>query len=420
MLTAAIRSTFLQAQPQLFPTLAICGKIASRQFSTTALRPMRGLLYYGRKDVRYSEDAPEPMVKNDSDVKIKIAYCGICGTDLHEYLDGPIFFPKNGAKDKISGMKLPLVEGHELSGTVVEVGNGVKNVKVGDRVVVEASGHCSDKARYKGSVKQVKEYCNSCKKGMPNICRDMNFLGLGVAPGGFGEYIVYGADHVLKVPSSIPIDVAALVEPISVAWHAVENSNFKPGQTALVLGGGPIGLAAILALKGHKAGKIVCSEPAKLRRDFAEKLGAEVFNPMEHKNINADLKALVPENEGFHASFDCSGVPATFATSIEALSSGGTAVNVAIWADKPIQYRPMALSFEEKHATGSMGYLVKDFEDVLDAMDKGLIPIESARMLITGKVPLANTIDVAYKNLIEHKESNVKILVSLTDEPTDI
>ncbi|VEU19703.1 DEKNAAC100221 [Brettanomyces naardenensis] len=377
---------------------------------------MKGLLYYKSGDLRYSEEVPEPIVVNDNDVKIKIAYCGICGTDLHEYLEGPIFFPKPGAMDKISGFKLPLCPGHEMSGVVTEVGSKVTNVKPGDHVVVEASSHCSDRARYKETVSQDIPFCSACKAGKPNICKDLNFLGLGTGSGGFGQFVVYGADHVLKLPDFMPLDVSALCEPISVAWHAVELAKFKPGQTALVLGGGPIGLAAILALKGHKAGRIVVSEPALIRRQFAQKLGAEVFNPLDHKDAISDLKNLLPETEGFDASFDCSGVPVTFQTSIEALGPGGIAVNVAIWADKPIQYIPMDLTYQEKFATGSMGYVVKDFAEVIHAFEEGLIPVESARVLITGKVTPKETVQKGFKELIDHKEANVKILVTPNGE----
>lgn len=407
------------ANPTTFRAIRSCSaRIPVRAFSNTAFTQMKGILYYGNRDVRYTETAPEPQLVNGDDVKVKIGYCGICGTDLHEYLDGPIFFPQKEGFNKISGFKLPQVEGHEMSGTVIAVGPDVKNIKVGDNCVVEATGHCSDKSHFKSTVKQNQPECAPCKHGKPNLCNDMGFLGLGVASGGFGQYVVYGASHVVKVPKKIPLDIAALVEPISVAWHAVERSSFKPGQTALVLGGGPIGLATILALRGHQAGKIVCSEPALLRRDFAAKFGAEVFNPAEHKDFIKDLKALVPETEGFDTSFDCSGVPATFTTSIGALSVGGTAVNVAIWADKPISYQPMCLSYQEKFATGSMGYIVKDFEEVVKALDNGLIPLDVAKLMITGKVGVKDAVSVGYKSLIEHKESNVKILVSPNDLPT--
>ncbi|GMG19464.1 unnamed protein product [Ambrosiozyma monospora] len=373
---------------------------------------MKGLLYYGNKDVRYSEDVEEPQIVNANDVKVKVAFCGICGTDLHEYLEGPIFFPKPGNKNGISGMELPLCPGHEFSGTVVGIGSGVTNVKVGDRVVVEATSHCSDRSRYKDAVAQDLGFCKACEFGHPNCCTDLSFCGLGGASGAFGQYIVYGADHVLPIPDKLPLDIAVLVEPLSVAWHAVERANFQPGQTALVLGGGPIGLATVLALQGHKAGKIVVSEPALIRRQFAEKLGANVFDPTKSENPIADLKMMVPENEGFHASFDCSGVPATYSTSVFALGPSGIAVNVAIWPSTLIDHEPMSLTYQEKLATGSMCYVVKDFQEVIKALDDGLIAIDRARVLITGKVDVKDGIEGGYKQLIEHKESNVKILVA--------
>ncbi|KAF6006089.1 hypothetical protein HII13_005209 [Brettanomyces bruxellensis] len=371
---------------------------------------MKGLLFYDRGDLRYS-DIPEPEIEDENQVKVKVAYCGICGTDLHEYLEGPIFFPKKGDVNPISGATVPICPGHEMSGIVEKVGSNVTHLKPGDHVVIEASAHCSDMVHYKKTV-EPKPFCSACKAGKPNCCKNTNFIGLGVASGGFGQYVVYGAEHILKVPDSIPIDTAALVEPISVAWHGVERANFKPGQTALVLGGGPIGLASILALRGHKAGKIVCSEPALIRRELAKKLGAEVFNPMDHKDPIGDLKALVPETEGFDASFDCSGIPVTFSTSIDALGPGGTAVNVAIWADKPIKYIPMCLTYQEKFATGSMGYVVDDFAAVIKAIDSGLIPIDCIRHMITGKVEPKDTVEKGFKELITHKETNVKILVT--------
>lgn len=375
---------------------------------------MKGLLYYGNKDIRYSEDIEEPQIVNANDVKIKVAFCGICGTDLHEFLDGPIFFPKSTAdKDKISGLSLPLCPGHEFSGTVLEIGSDVTNVKPGDNVVVEATGHCIDRLRYKDTIQQDLPFCSSCKLGKPNCCDSLGFCGLGVGNGAMSEKVVYGSSHVIKIPDTLPLDIAALVEPLSVAWHAVEIANFKEGQTALVLGGGPIGLATILALKGHKAGKVICSEPALIRRQFAEKLGAQVFNPMDHKDDAIEvLKSFTEDNIGFDASFDCSGIKITYEQSIDALRTCGIAVNVAIWPNKPIAVNPMTLTYHEKVSTGSMCYVVKDFEQVIDALDKKLIDPEVAKHLITGKFNLRDGIAKGFQQLIDHKESNVKVLVT--------
>lgn len=141
---------------------------------------MKGLLYYGREEIRYSEDIPEPQIKNPNDVKVKIAYCGICGTDLHEFLDGPIFFPQPNGRSEISGKKLPLCPGHEFSGVIEEVGTGVTKFQRGDRVVVEATSHCSDRERYKDEIEDKDlSFCAACKAEKPNCCKRLSFVGLG-------------------------------------------------------------------------------------------------------------------------------------------------------------------------------------------------------------------------------------------------
>lgn len=374
---------------------------------------MKGLLYYGKEQLRYSEEIEEPQIKNPNDVKLKVAYCGICGTDLHEYLDGPIFFPGPNCRSEISGKQLPLCPGHEFSGIVDSVGSGVTKFKPGDRVVCEATSHCSDRERYKDEIEDKNlDFCAACKSNKPNCCKRLSFVGLGTDHGAFGQYVVYGEDHMLHIPDDLPLDLAALVEPLAVAWHAVNRANFKPGQTAVVLGGGPIGLCTILALQGHQAGRIVCSEPAAIRREFAAKLGAEVFNPMEHIDPISSLKNLLPETEGFTASFDCSGIQKTFDTSIDVLGPGGTAVNVAIWPNVPVQFVPMCLTYQEKFATGSMCYVTQDFKEVLDAIAAKKISKDSMRLLITGKVDAKDGIEGGFMQLINHKETNVKVMIA--------
>lgn len=376
---------------------------------------MKGLLYHGNHDLRYSDSIETPTIGCKDDVLIDVAWCGICGTDLHEYLEGPIFLPKEGEPNKISHHTLPICLGHEFSGIVKKVGDNMKDkFKPGDRVVAEASGHCSDKIRF--DPKNKDPTCAACKMGHTNICRDLGFLGLGVGHGAFSERVVVGGAHVLKIPDNIPLDVAALVEPIAVAWHAVEVSPFQPGDDALVLGAGPIGLAMILALQGHNAGKIVVSEPTQTRSQQAAKLGAETFNPMDKKfnspsEVTEALRAMAAEGEGFKHSYDCSGVPVTFTTSIEALAPKGVAVNVAVWQHKPVNHYVMDLTMQEKFATGSMGYIVADFEGVLKAFADGRIDPENAKNLITGKVHLENAMEDGFFQLMKNREKHIKILV---------
>ncbi|CCD26379.1 (R,R)-butanediol dehydrogenase NDAI_0H02050 [Naumovozyma dairenensis CBS 421] len=377
---------------------------------------MRAVAYYKKGDIHFSSTLPEPKINSPDEVLIEVSYCGICGTDLHEYTDGPIFFPKDGETNPLSNIPLPQPMGHEFSGFVKAIGSNVTKVEVGDKVVVEAGCGCKDVHRWPDSKlyeKRKDTFCSACENGIDNCCENYDFTGLGVVGGAFAERVVVGERHIVKLPEEVPTDVGALVEPISVAWHAVRVSKFEKGKSALILGAGPIGLAAILALKAHGASKIVVSELAERRRILASKMGVEVFDPSKHgDNAVTELRNIPRGQHGFDYAFDCSGVKATFNTALKALSFRGCAVNVAIWGPKPIDYYPMEITLQEKNLTGSIGYTVQDFEEVVAAMHKGDISIEECRHLITGKYKLEDGWDKGFMELMNHKEKNIKILLT--------
>ncbi|CUM62476.1 uncharacterized protein PRCAT00000026001 [Priceomyces carsonii] len=379
---------------------------------------MKAIVYHGRNDVRYHEDYPEPQLERPTDVKIKVHYCGICGSDLKEYTDGPIFFSQEGSKNKISNKSAPLCMGHEISGEIVEVGKDVDNVAVGDKVVVEVTGTCCDSFMFPNSPGYNMPKCEACQEGRYNACSYLALTGLGFDDGGFASYLVTHSRKAIKFDDDIPMDVAALTQPIAVSWHAVRISNFRKGLTALILGGGPIGLTTIFALKGHQAGQIVVSEPALARRRLAEKLGVKVFDPCG-KTVDQcveGLKALSPNGNGFQSSFDCSGVPDTFSIGLKALIVGGTAVNVAVWAHKAVPFYPMDITFSEKLMTGSICFVKKDFEEVVKALEDGLIPLDEVKLLITSKIHLEDGVEKGFKELLYHKDKHIKILFSPKDE----
>ena len=190
---------------------------------------MKAARWYKAGDVRV-DDVPEPQIDDDYDVKIKLHWCGICGSDLHEYLGGPIFIPV-GEPNPITHEVAPVILGHEFSGEVVEVAPGVTNVKPGDRVVVEPL--------------DVDETCPACKEGLYNLCVHLGFHGLAGKGGGFAEYTTFRHKFVHKIPDGLSFERAALVEPIAVGYHSLESGGFKPGMTAVVAGAGTIGLATI-------------------------------------------------------------------------------------------------------------------------------------------------------------------------------
>lgn len=373
---------------------------------------MRGLAYFKKGDIHFTKELPEPVIKADDELIIDVAYCGVCGTDLHEYTDGPIFMPKDGEVNSLSNESLPQAMGHEMSGYVVKVGLKVTKFKVGDRVVVEASAACVDLHRWPNSKLANAPQCDACKNGCENCCEYAGFTGLGVSGGGFAERMKAIEHHVVKLPDFLPMDVGALIEPLSVAWHGAKVAKFKEGNTALVLGSGPIGLAMILVLKAQGAKKIVVSEPASIRRELAEKLNVQTFDPSKHGESAVEKLRSIPEGgNGFDFAFDCSGVAPTFNTGIAAVHYRGTYCNVAIWG-KGLDFNPMDITLQEKNLTGSIGYTVEDFKQVVHAFETKKIDPEECKLLITGKQKIEEGWEKGFLELMNHKDIHIKILLT--------
>lgn len=375
---------------------------------------MKGLVYHGPKDLRYDTDVPTPSISHPLEVLIDVHYCGICGTDLKEYSsDVPNFFDPNNGPNKITGLSPPLCMGHEIAGIVTAIGNEVTTVQVGDHVVVDPSVHCADLPRFKDTTPVHQHHkCVQCRRGLTNICDHLSLCGLGATNGGLAETFVTSEAHTIVVPKSIPLEVAALTQPLAVSYHAVRISHFKPGSSALVIGGGAIGLAAILSCFGFKASSVICSEIAELRRKNAEQLGAKGFNPATSKDNVADLLALSPGGHGYDYVFDCTGLEVTLHTALAVCISNGTIVNVAIWGNHPIRFFPMSVTKHEKHLLGSMCYTREDFEGVLAAFDRGDMSIEATKKLITTVVSLENGIEGGFDHLIKNKDTEVKVLIT--------
>lgn len=227
---------------------------------------MKAARFYNKGDIRI-EDIPEPTVAPGT-VGINVAWCGICGTDLHEFMEGPIFIPPCGHPHPISGESAPVTMGHEFSGVVYAVGEGVDDIKVGQHVVVEPYIIRDDVPTGEGS-----NY---------HLSKDMNFIGLGGCGGGLSEKIAVKRRWVHPISDKIPLDQAALIEPLSVGHHAYVRSGAKEGDVALVGGAGPIGLllAAVLKAKGIK---VIITELSKARKDKAREAGVAdyILDPSE-------------------------------------------------------------------------------------------------------------------------------------------
>ncbi|KUI64287.1 putative diacetyl reductase [(R)-acetoin forming] 2 [Cytospora mali] len=355
---------------------------------------MNAVQFYGQRDVRL-EKVPLPDQVKTGWVRIAPKFCGICGTDLHEYLGGANLIPTPEHPHALTKESLPLTIGHEFSGVVEEVGEGVTHVKKGDRV-------CIQPTLWDGS-------CLSCKRGLVNCCDKNGFLGLSGWGGGMSEHTNAPSEAVKLLPDNVSLEVGALVEPLSVGWHAVNISPYREGDSALVLGGGPIGLAVIQALISRGCKNIIVSEVAKRRREFAISFGAHHVVDPTVSDLVTEVKKMT-ENKGADVGFDCAGVQAALDPAFESLRARGTLVNVAVW-EKRASINMKQIVFREKSYMGVATYTDGDFEAVIDAISTGKMSPEG---MITKKIPMDKVADQGFKTLVEDKDSHVKILVDMS------
>lgn len=186
-----------------------------------------------------------------------------------------------------------------------------------------------------------------------------------------------------------------MIEPLAVGWHAVKVSPIQPGETALVLGGGPIGLSVIQALRAQGVGLVIVSEMAEKRKQFARQFGADHILDPTKDDVPARCKELSPDGEGPTCVFDAAGVQAGLDSAIDALRVRGTLVNIAIW-EKGCQLMPTKILLKEKKYMGVVTYSRGDFQDVLNAISHGTI---APAPMITKKIKLKDIIeDVSLTN----------------------
>jgi (R,R)-butanediol dehydrogenase / meso-butanediol dehydrogenase / diacetyl reductase len=348
---------------------------------------MRAAVWYAKNDVRV-ENVPEPPAPGKGEVKIKVFQTGICGSDLHEYDAGPIFIPTEELHP-LTGRKAPLILGHEFSGEVVEVGQGVTNVRVGDRVAPDAAQHCG--------------VCYMCKVNRYSLCEKLAFTGL-MTDGSFAEYVNVPAYTCYKLLPEISNEAGALVEPLAVGIHAIRQGKLLQGDTVAVVGTGTIGLVTIQAARAAGASKVFAIELSKDRKEKAKGLGAIVLDPTE-TDVAAEIQDQT-EGQGVDVAVECIGKAATVNTGIQCAKRGGKIVVVGIF-EKPGEINYNDLVFQEKEIIGSLAYY-GEFDSAIALLADGRIKAEP---LITGKIKLDDIVENGFEELLKNRESNIKILV---------
>jgi (R,R)-butanediol dehydrogenase/meso-butanediol dehydrogenase/diacetyl reductase len=350
---------------------------------------MRALQWFGPRDVRLVEVEMPPVGPHD--VRVEVAYCGICGSDLHEYADGPHAIPVD-VPHALSGRTAPLTLGHEFCGTVVEVGARVSTLRVGDRVAVEPEYRCSR--------------CMYCRAGSYNLCESMGFAGL-MGDGGMADYAVVPSYMLYRLPDAVSLRQAAVLEPAAVALHALRRGELRLGDTCAVFGLGPIGLLLVMLARLQGASRIIAVDVSRERLLKATRLGASHTFDARAMDVDA-LNAAVREasgGAGVAVSFEAAGLQATFESATSALRKGGRLVMVGLMPHAGFDaFRAVN---DELTITTSVGYR-HAYEDLLRMVEAGAIDPAS---IVTRTVSLEDAVSGGFDALIQDR-SQIKILVA--------
>ena len=256
-------------------------------------------------DIGKAEIVERPVpCPTDNEVLVKVEYVGVCGSDLHYYEHGRI-------GDYI--VEPPFVLGHEAGGTIVKTGKDVTHLKVGDRVALEPGKTCGK--------------CEFCRTGRYNLCPDVVFFATPPVDGVFQEFVAHEANLCFKLPENVSTMEGALIEPLSVGFHAARQGGARAGQTAFITGSGCIGLVSLLALKALGVSKVYIADIMDNRLEKAQALGAaEVINSSTNDPV-AKLFELT-DGKGCDLFIDTSGVQGCVTQGIQACKKGGTVVLV--------------------------------------------------------------------------------------------
>jgi (R,R)-butanediol dehydrogenase/meso-butanediol dehydrogenase/diacetyl reductase len=346
---------------------------------------MQALRWHRAKNIKLESIDLSPIKPNE--VEISVAYCGICGSDLHEYIDGPHAIPVENCHP-ISGSYAPITMGHEFCGTVSQVGYEVIGIKIGDRVAVEPEYRCG--------------HCQYCKKGQYNLCESMGFIGL-MGNGGFATKVNVPSYMLHLLPDSVSFEQAGVLEPAAVALHAINQSSLQVGQSCIVYGLGPIGLLIIILAKLKGIKSIYAVDMSEERRSFAEKLGASATFDANKSDVMLDIEMYQPS--GYDVAFEAVGHQITLTNSIHSVKKGGEVILVGLMGD--VTVNAFYLVNNEIKLISSVGY--RDvYPELIQYISQGTLDIAQ---IVTKKVLLDNAIEDGFDSLIKDK-SQIKILVS--------
>ena len=341
---------------------------------------MRAGLVTGKGQFELVErEDPTPQA---DEVVVAIQRCGICGSDVHAYVEGWKYSPS--------------VCGHEWVGVIAASGQGVVNVQEGDRVTGALAPGCGR--------------CLECRNDLSQYCRTAwsDYAGpTGPTSGGFAPFLGLKAERVIAIPDGIDTDDAALIEPASVAFHAVRRSQLQVGDVVCVVGCGPIGLLTAQVAKAAGAAVVIAVEPDESRRALALATGSDIAVAPgdELRGVLDDL------TEGLQAdiAFDCAGIPQTMQQSVDMVRRGGSVCLVGVTGQQA-QISPIRGISKEVKLNTSMVFTLEEMKATANMIFDGRLSVAPLRGDVVDLDSLGTTID----DLAERRIDAVKILVDPT------
>lgn len=350
---------------------------------------MRAARWHGRRDVRVEDvQIPRP---GPGELLLRVAWCGICGTDIEEYRDGPVVIPV-GRPNPLTGQRAPLTLGHEFAGTVVEIGPGETGFARGDRVVPDVSLFCGE--------------CHYCRRHQYALCLSWATLGLH-GDGGLAEYAKVPAAICRALPDAIGDEEAALIETTEVAVRAVHHGAVRLGDSVVVVGDGAVGLITAQVARAAGASSVILLGHHAARLEVGRRLGVDAALDSRQTSWR-DAVADLTGGLGADVAIECGGGAAAIDDAIGATRKGGRVVLLAV-IGTPVPIDTWAIVAGERTVIGSVQHHFDD--DLPIAIDLIASRRVDVQPLITRRIPLERVVEEAFA-APPRDDGDIKVLVS--------
>jgi len=326
-------------------------------------------------------EAPKPSAR-DNEVMIKVDYIGICGSDIHAYYGKHPF------------IDCPITLGHEFVGRVVEVGQSVKGVALGELVTAMPQIFCRE--------------CEQCKSDRYNICNTLQVIGC-QTPGAACDYFCFDAALLKKIPDGMPAEIAATIEPVAVGVHAVQRGEAVAGKNVVVLGAGTIGNVTAQAAMAKGAKSVLITDLSDDRLAIAKSCG--IANTANTGKIALEQAiATAFEGEGADIFFECVGIGATVNQAIALSKKGRDIIVLGVFGNRP-DIDMGLVQDKELRLIGSLMYMEKDYDETIDFMSKGIIDTKP----MISKIFHLNEYANAFKYIEDNSEKSLKVLIKIAE-----